>query len=180
MKDFNIAYHRLIQLRDKLLLFGGTTMNSHDIAEIVQYDIKSNKWSKLDRSMPVKLGLFAATAVLNGQYVITFGGYSQCDETDDIWIYSVQDKEFRKSKIRSAITGNCQAFTINNKDKDEKAVFGYIRAEWNESEISDNLFPPRYLIRIINRYYMNEWVHLWSTNYQQHCRINVFDILSRD
>ena len=151
------------------------------LCEIWEYNIENNEWSKLDVKMPFKLSMSAATAVLDGQYVIVSGGKdSNYKSSDDIWIYSVQNKSFRKSPIKcpDAFTGNSQAFTINDKQKDELAVFGHIREERSKLLMYGDIFLPRPLIEIVLRYYTNEWVHLWHSRNKQHCRINVFDIMN--
>ena len=53
---------------------------------------------------------------------------------------------------------------------------------WKQCGISDHLFPPEYLIRIICGYYINEFVHLIGDmigiENGQHYKINVFDIMN--
>ena len=90
----------------------------------------------------------------------------------------MKEESFRKSKAKCPDTGLYQAFTINNKIKDELCVNGFIRRTWKLSDIDDHLYPPQYLIKIINRYYMNEWIHLIGSYDDTHSNISVFDILS--
>ena len=100
----------------------------------------------------------------------------ECKQLDDIWIYSVGDKTFHRSNIICAMTGPSETFTINDKKNDEMTVFGYVRNEWKLSDISDQLFPPRYLIKMIQTYFLNEYVHLIDI-FSGHWKCDVFDIM---
>ena len=109
--------------------------------------IENHNWQLLDTKMPKGLGVFGCTIAVNDKYVLIFGGWQGCSfYTDDIWVYSVKNKTFRKSSINCPEKGRYQAFTVNDKQKDETAVFGFIRNEWKLLEIPDHLFPPHYLM----------------------------------
>ena len=78
--------------------------------------------------------------------------------------------------------GTWEAITVNDKTRDELVVFGFVREGWKLSEIADHLYPPRYLIKMMNRYFLNEYVHLISignhSSYGEHWRMGVFDIIN--
>ena len=69
------------------------------------------------------------------------------------------------------------SIAVNDKKKDELSVHGFVRYQWHELQINEQLFPPRYLIQIMRRYYHNEYVHLFHVHQDTHWKINVFDIL---
>ena len=48
-----------------------------------------------------------------------------------------------------------------------------------EFDIDNHLFPPRYLIQIMHKYYLNEWAHLFDEE-GNHFKIDVFDLLIFD
>ena len=85
---------------------------------------------------------------------------TQTEIVDDVWIFSVRDKTFHRSNIRCPMKGRYKAFTVSDRTNDEMTVFGYIRKEWKSSDICHHLFPPRYLIKMIHTYFLNEDVHL--------------------
>ena len=177
-KLFNFRHllnHKLIKIQNKLLIFGGYDGDKY-LDTVYQYDIIRNKWNKLNCKMPKRLSDFGCTPILNGQYVLLFGGIGECNRyQDNIYFYSVRDQRFKTSNIKCPEIGEYQAITVNN-EKDTLTTFGFVRSKWKECGLSDDLFPPQYLITIICGYYLNEFVHLFDTDNGNHYRINVFDI----
>ena len=90
-----------------------------------------------------------------------------------------KDQKFKLSKIKCPEKSTYRyAFTINDRKRDEIITFGYIRYEWRECDINNHLFPPRYLIQQMLKYYLNEFVHLFDCIYEgNHWKIDVFDII---
>ena len=124
--------------------------------------------------LPARMSSFGCTSILNEQYVVLFGGDPYYDE---IFIFSTKDEKFIKSNVKCPGKGGYRAFTINNKSKNELSVHGFVRDTWKLSEISDHLYPPQYLIMIINKYYWNEWVHVIEIYTGKHFKIDTLDIL---
>lgn len=179
----NIGNHRLAMINDKILSFGGFSWKSFiSLDEVYEFNITSSKWTATDIKLPRSIHCFGCVTVLNGQFVILFGGARGFDRCKDIWIYCVETKTFRRSNIQCPIQMTCNAFTIKDKLKDEMTVFGYIRREWRRSQIDDHLFPPKYLIKIMGRYYWNQEIHLFEYNKESvggnHWKIDVLDIFS--
>ena len=176
--DFQISYHNLVQFKNKLLVFGGLDTSNKALGTIHEYSIQHNSWNTLDIKCPPGLSSFGATTVLKEQFVILFGGEKQAEiATDDIWIYSIQTQAFRKSKVKCPINGQFHAFSYNDDERDERTVFGYIREFFQN--ISDIKFPPIYLIKIIDKYFLNEWIHLFFFGWDSlHWRIDVCDIFA--
>ena len=105
------------------------------------------------------------------------GDISETKKVDDIWIYSVGDKTFHRSNIKCPMKGSSKAFTINDKKNDEMTVFGFVRNEWKLSDICDHLFPPRYLIKMIHTYFLNEYVHLINLYSRSHWKCDGFKMI---
>ena len=112
--------------------------------------------------LPFKSDLVGCVSVLNDQFVLLCCSKVVCALrgrvdiiTDDIWIYNVKTATFRKSSIRfpprmnTDLETSCQVFTVDNSDKDQMTVFGYVRREWKKAQIDQKLFPPEYLVRIM-------------------------------
>lgn len=182
-KDCNIGQYGIVKLKHKIMIFGGreqTQSKDGDIVDqICEYDVKTSKWIKLGIKLPQPLYSMGCTEAVNGQYVLIFGG-KKCDsstnvQTHDIWIYSVKHQTFRKSKIRCPSKYKCQAIAVREGIRDELCVFGFARVVWKNEKITDSIFPPRYLLKLINRFYLDEYIHIFSG--WDHWRINVFDIL---
>lgn len=185
INDGHIGHHRLIKLKHKVLMLGGFDYDmgcgSNSISE---YDITANKWNKLEIKLPRKeLTGFGCIAVLRNQFILILGGRddNEIDQTeqDDIYIYSVRDGVFTKSKIRCPERDEFVAINVHDPKKDQSVVFGFVRSEWHRSEIDQHLFPPEYLIRIMGKYYVKEEIHLFDYyGCTKHWKIDVFDLFS--
>ena len=164
----------IIKIKNIVLMFGGMRAGRCK-DQVYEYDIIENIWTEFKVTMPIALALCSYTTVLNQQYVLLLGGCGGESHQlqDEIWIYSVQNEEFKKSKIKCPNKGFGDAFTERDQHKDKLAMFGFVRDVWIKDAINEQLFPPEYLIRIMNRYYTNEWVHLFR--HKRHWKINVID-----
>lgn len=170
----------MVKIRNKLIFFGVSLVYA-TANYICEYDIDKHEFRPLFTVHMPKGGLryFGCTAVLQGKYAVLFGGkMTKGDEiTDDIWIYSFDDKVFEKSQMKCPRKGKYQAISIHDSNKDELVTVGFIRNSWNECKMSYHLFPPQYLMRIINRYYWREYVYLIDADSGDHWKIDIFDIL---
>ena len=171
-----IDAHRVVNVKNKILMFGGYC-NRKLSDSIHQYDITNNKWTKLTHKMPVAMRSFGCVSILNGQYILIFGGNSQPTSHDDIYIYSVDDKTFKKSDIKCPEKEGYYAISVCDKKKDMLSTFGFVREQWKRCDIDNHLFPPQYLIQLMCKYYQNEDIHLFNFETGQHYKINVFDII---
>ena len=172
----NVYGHQLVQAGNKILMLGGEDINSNPLNAMFEYNIAENKWRRLKHKLPKPLETFGCTLILNGQFVAIFGGYYYGDQ-DDIFIYSVHDEIFKKSKLKCPIKECYQAFAVIDRKKDELATLGFVRCKWGECGIKDFLYPPEYLIRIMYRYYWNEYIHLLDPPNGGHHKIDVFALL---
>ena len=164
---------------DKVLFLGEYSLFLSD--KLCEYDIQNDKWNELKIRLPDGMCAFRCTSVINQQYILLFGaltmGMRQNKDLDDIWIYSFGDKTFHRSNIKYPMRGYLKAFTINDKENDEMMVFGYMRNEWKLSDLAGHLFPPRYLIKMIQTYFLNEYVHLTHLPTGLHWKCDVFEIV---
>ena len=175
------SYPQVVKLKHEILSFGGWWDDYGCclyLDEMHIYDTINNQWRVSNITMPRGMIVDGIASVLNQQFIILFGGNGKYGAINDIWIYSVGDKVFRKSKVKCPGKRGGKVLVINNPQRDELSVLGYMRSQWKECGIYENLFPPRYLIKIINRYYWNEWIHLVDNNDGKHWKINVFDIIN--
>ena len=156
-KTGNIGDYGLAQLNNKLMIYGGCsyTIAKRLMDQICEYDVVRNAWNALRIAMPEHLYNFGCTSAIRNQYVLIFGGMSLRDRIDDIWIYSVKDQIFIKSKVKCPTKNACQALAINDARSDELTVFGFILNTWKTSEINNLIFPPRYLIKLNNKFYLD-------------------------
>ena len=164
-----------------ILMIGG-----FQITEFHEYNFINEKWLKLKIKIPHPMYNFGCTTIINNQYIAIFGGCKKREDdhlnwyyTNEIWIYSVYDKTFKKSNVKCPKQDEYKAFTVNNKKRDEIITFGFIRDQWRQCSLNIQLLPPNYLIRLINSYYLNEWIHLF-TNYRRksHWMIDSFKLVA--
>ena len=166
------ADHRIVQISNTILLFGGCDSHDNHCDDIYEYDIIGNHWKELKCKIPNSSNEFGCTSILNGQYVVLFGGFNYSLK-DEISVFSVQNREFNKAKIKCPEKGTYQAITFNDRIIDDLITFGYLRSRWITSGMDNHLFPPQYLIKIIYGYYWNEWVHLFDMSTCDHYKIDV-------
>ena len=121
---------------------------------------------------------FGCVSILNGQCVVLFGGNTSNGNIDEIFIYSVGNKTFQKSKVICPEKSQYQAIAYKNRKQDDMTTFGYIRDRWSKCGMDNHLFPPQYLIRVICGYYWNEEVHLFGMADCEHYKIDVFELFN--
>lgn len=111
--------------------------------------------------------------MLNRQLVILFAGVGGLRE---IWVFSRKDKVFTKSKIKGPEKNRGKALAVNDPKHDESPVF--VKSQWSKCGIYDQKFPPRHLIKIMQKYYLNEQIHLIDRSHGKHWKIDVFAIIN--
>eukprot|EP01084_Bolivina_argentea_P310408 537148_1 len=170
-----------VEKTNSLLLFGGFEEASFDyMDQILEYNTEEEKWSKLQILLPKPLYRPGCALALNNKYVIICGGQT-CQipfETDSIYIYDIKNKSIKESQQKCPIKGCMSAITIHDDLCDEKTVCGYVRRQWNNSNIDQHYFPPLYILNIIKTYFYNEYLYLFEINGDgNHYKINTSDIL---
>ena len=178
--DILIHYSELVVLENHVIAFGA--YDDPDCLDYIhEYDIINNSWKRLTITMPAQgMEYFGCATIMDGQYVLLFGGKASNELQNKIYIYSVKEKSFRESKVRCPKKGTCHAVAVRDKKEEELSVYGYVRYQWGDLQINQQLFPPRYLIQIMRRYYHVEYIHLfhssWNVNLG-HWKINVLDVI---
>merc|ERR1712154_314084 len=134
---------------------------------------------KLSIKMPKPMGVGQCTLAIRNQFVLFFGSYSDADDghKSDIFIYSVSKRTFIKSTVKCPANRIYHAVTINDEERDEKAVFGYIRKQWKLSQIPQHFFPPYYLLALMASFYYNGFVHILDGRKGKHWKISILDLI---
>eukprot|EP01084_Bolivina_argentea_P278132 475028_1 len=109
-----------------VLIFGGydnnTNNNNNYVDYILQYDVTKNESNKLPISLPIAMCNVCCLNAINNNYVLIFGGYNGVSQ-NDIYIYSIKTQTITKSKIKCPTKNKFGGIIVNDKMKDEKAVF---------------------------------------------------------
>eukprot|EP01084_Bolivina_argentea_P101544 182034_1 len=134
---------------------------------IFSYDIASNKWIKLSQTLPEGVSSFGCVVSKGNKYMIILGGYDR----DIIHVLDLKMMIFRQISIRTPSKGYFTAINMYDKNNEDLLSFGYIR------KFCDNLNIPFYLMKIVGKYYSNEWIYLME-NYGNHWKIKLDDILN--
>ena len=171
LHEIDFGFAQLIKMKHKLVAIGGYRRDY--LNGIHEYDMNKNIWIKCKETFPRSMIIDGSAIVLNEQYIILFGGYDTTN-INNIWIYCVADKIFKESKIKCPGKRGGKVFKLRHPERDELAIYGYIRQCKNVS------LPSRDIVNMINEFYMNEWIHLIETKGKppRHWRINVFDIIN--
>lgn len=174
----------LLKLKDKLIAFGAYDGHGNFSNDLIEYDIYYNKWSIRYNFIPTFINAHIAVTILNDQFIILFGGYHKSITNDaSIWYCTFSNMtHFTESIVKCpGDSSRAFVFTFHDAKYDELIVFSFIKVEWNESAISKDLFPPNYIVKLMQKYYMNQWIHFIDLdpfgNKGLHWKIDVFDIL---
>eukprot|EP01084_Bolivina_argentea_P220702 373989_1 len=147
-----------------LLLFGARDGYFNYMNYILEFNMKTKQWNKLSLSLPQRVSSICCTMAINNKYVLIFGGFHAYD---NIYIYSLQHKTLKQSKIKCPSESTFCAITVNDNVKDEKLTFGYVRNQWKVCDMN-HYFPPYYLLKLIHSYYLNEFVYLLDKRRKKH------------
>eukprot|EP01084_Bolivina_argentea_P206793 352957_1 len=162
-----------IKSKNIVLFFDGFD----DEAPIYEYNYNKKLFFKLNVSLPKPYRVnFGITTVMNEKYILFFGGYMKGVYYDDIFIFSVQTNTFTKSKIKCPKPTIYEAITFENSKRDELIVFGYMRKEWNLNNFSQDIFPPFYLLKLIQLWYWTGVTYLINKNSRERWKINTIDL----
>ena len=167
-----ICYGGLIKVGNKLWSFGGFDYKSAASDAIYEYDIVSNHWEFAGVKLPYATKFVSCASIFNGQMILVFGvSYREklAQGFYHIFIYEIATKIIKKSTINLPIDCGRHIFAVNEIVKDAMIISGWIREQW--CSLSEDL------VKVILGYYINEVIHLLSTENGGHFEINAFDIL---
>eukprot|EP01084_Bolivina_argentea_P257307 433472_1 len=170
LAGFGIFY---IKQKVSLLLLGGIKWEQSEFSnDIHMYNCNKNQWNKLTNlNVPSAMSRFGYAITRDEEYIFLCGGFEDFDDVDYIYIIktNIMDKkcqfEIGASEIKCPKESkNFHAITMCNDMEDELIVFGYIRSLWRNDNIFDSVtFPPFYIIKLINDWYCNEYLHILET-----------------
>ena len=170
-------YGGLIHLKSKrkMLFFGGWTDLHQCTDDIWEYSFQctDKRWVLLERKLPIEVQVFGSVLTPDEQYIIILGGWAQNKgETDDIYIWDLENMDFRKSEIKCPKVGQYRACIMMD-EVQEIVIYGYLRKciEMNDENI------PRDIVRMILKWCCNTFVHLLKRTDGEHWRIELSEIL---
>ena len=181
-----IGKHTLVQMEDtSLYTFGGDNLKARGHNDIYYLNKEATEWALSEVKLPAKLRNLACTSVVKERFILLFAGEQDPEKGDywpwednyEIYIFDIKQNELRKSRIRCPIKGRAKAMTFI--EGNEKTVHGWLRETWKLFNIDDRQYPPHYLVKIMERYYVTEWIHLLYNKYNtmRHFKVRVKDIL---
>eukprot|EP01084_Bolivina_argentea_P187517 322980_1 len=162
----------IIDSKNKLLVMGD------DGWIFYEYNMLDRKWKQIDIKLKQLAGMKVCVVTKNEEYAILMGGF-------DIYILELNNFKLYKSVIVPAnrITGRDQPIIApsENNGRDELSVFGYVRDCFESEETTGfNIFPPYYLIKLMQRYCTFEFVHVFEMigwNFE-HRKIGINNIMN--
>ena len=188
---YNIVY---IKSQKKILFFGG---DFHE--EFMIYDIIKDEWEVLNVELSQNECWSAGFVITNAdKYVIIMYGYhewkpvndsesmdydsSECIPGTKIEILDIDNHLIRQSHVGLPMDLDVEsplfhAFMVNNLEKSEVIINGYLRNCWKEKEFVIVNQLPFELIGIILVYYREECVHLIERQSGGHWKIPLSHIL---
>ena len=174
----------LVRIKNnKILLIGGRNAGGIPRKSIHLYDMNKNEWDQFPFNiLPFKNNNCcfngSCVSIFDGSIVLIFNGVNK-----SIYIYDCIAQRFYKSEIECPIEQeyNYKIFIINNDIQELLLmVWGYIRNSWNTLKLANQYhFLAPYLIKIIYKYSIDEWIHLFInyTDRKEHYQMNVMDII---
>ncbi len=177
--------HELVydQNTNSIFIFGGLNHNilseSNDrySDQILQYNISTQECTKLSIPLPRRIMHVCCLQAINGQYILIFGGCTTGSCYNDIYVYSIKREIMTTSTIKCPAKSIFGGIVVNNRLKDEKCVFGYVRCTWKTCKFSNYFTMPYYLLKIINAYYLEEYVYLLDKITNKHYKMSTLEIV---
>ena len=161
---------------------GYDTANSRLLQCIYSYCTVSGKRTKLTLELMIGMANMACFATKDERYIILMGGYWNHNMFgsfmhDRIYVIDLQCMQVRECNVRCPRNARFYGLVMSNELKENLAVFGFVRKCWNECEMGMDLYPPRYIIKLIQLWFVDEFVHLFEKTTENHWKISVDDIL---
>eukprot|EP01084_Bolivina_argentea_P168783 292614_1 len=149
---------------------------------VYSYNSISNQWSNVNVKMPPTTFMSYNLCVItyDERYILNF-------ECPDIHVIDLKLKKCFKSNIVAPFSvGWCSnynygAVIIKNNVRTELITFGFVRKCWDEYEIGLDIFPPKYIVKLIQLWLVYEDVHLLYDNKHEnhlcHWKMSVENII---
>eukprot|EP01084_Bolivina_argentea_P151780 264887_1 len=174
-----IRDHRLTYVKSQksIYLFGGQNeflVNKYN--SIHKFSCIDNKWNKLSVKLPKPLCAFGITLIKNGKHILIFGGQTNKDLSNNIYIFNVYDYSFRTSYIQCPRSSyNYYAVNMYGKYYNPLLIIGFIK----QFITSQSECIPKDIVNFIMDLVCNEIIHLMQAimHVSTHWKISVDDIL---
>ncbi len=171
--NFQLLYNN----RNNCLIFIGDSL--------LTFNLATDAWSTLETSLPQRISYSFCTLAVQNIYILIFGGvynpnpiYSLTREISQaIYVYDLQKNKLTKSSVICPKASRYMGIVMYTPKQNELTVFGYMRNQWANNEMSGDRFPPRYLLNIIGGYFNEEYAYILDMKNEKQYKINVFDII---
>ena len=113
--------------------------------------------------------------------ILLFGGNGV--EKGLITIFDVESHKIRQSSLQCPDTfrsrgDEYRALLIENYGQSDKIINGYLRQSWKEQAFMGMHELPVELIRLLTKFYSQEYVHLFVQGYGEHYKILLDEVFS--
>eukprot|EP01084_Bolivina_argentea_P168784 292616_1 len=163
---------KLISNGSKNIYYGSSS------GQLYSYNSILNAWSSLRMDIPWMSKNSVCVITGDQSYILLF-------RNRKIHVLNLKNKKWRISKSvcpkRKSFSG--YAVITRNSQRAELITFGFVRKCWIEYEIGEHMFPPQYIVKLMQSWVDEEYVHLiynrydWN-NHQYHWKMNVAHIIN--
>ena len=161
-----------------LLMMGGCNIRGalicYEVDRIYRYCIRSRIWKKLDTKLPHPMHKFGYVMTKGERYIIIMGGTGFTYYQDRIFVARLSCLKFFESQIKLPFEGRCKAIIMENNQKKDLLMHGFIRKEM----VKNNILIPSSLIDLFITWHSLEYVHVFN-NEGNHWKIQVVDIIGK-
>ena len=177
-----------LKTRGSIISFGGLGWLGNVYHSIFEYNIKQNKWYRLNVEVPKDIEFsYDIVVTKDERYIICLGGVSVDPvlwraHHDSIYVLDTNtiddervDTQWVKCNMKLPKGGKCKALMMNNKYDDETLVFGFFRYYYSD-------FPVE-LVKLMLNWVSIEYIHVFMPNHKgrekhyDHWRISVDHII---
>ncbi len=118
-------------------------------------------------------------------YILIFGGVYNPNPISSlnvkisqaIYVYDLKKNKLTKSSFICPKASRYMGIVMYTPKQNELTVFGYMRYQWVNHEMSNDRFPPHYLLNIIGGYFNEQYAYILDMQNETQYKINVFDII---
>ena len=159
-------YCASIKTQGQWILFGGYRRGKC-FDSIWFYDINDNSWNTSTTKLPKAIYEPACTTISNGNVVLILGGNSCNGRTNEIYMYHVKEGKCTKSRAKLPSDKldyvlEWKAVTWSHPINDNLLVNGWMKRIWKQCQMNEHLFPPQYLLKLIEQHSMTEMVDIFA------------------
>ncbi len=143
---------------------------------LYSYNRKQNEWLDVNVKIPA-IDIGACVITGDQRYILNFGN-------QHIYVIDLMGKKCFESKIVAPCEQWYDVVIIKNNLRSELITFGFVRKCWNEYGIGLDIFPPQYIVRLIQLWVLHEDIHIMYDHgnknylYRYHRKMNVAHIIN--